>query len=155
MVIREARKEDADEIARLGHIWHDNVEEENIKNTFLEIFDLSVRHFVFVAEEDSQIVGFSHWVLFRHLAFGIKIGELESIFVHPDYRKRGIGRALMLAGMKTTREVGAIEYRVSDVVPSNLPALILYEKMGFVNLTFLLGKHKADIEEDEQRGIPT
>lgn len=155
MLIREAQKEDADEIARIGHLWHDNVEEANIKNTFLEIFGLPVRHFIFIAEEDSQIVGFAHWILFRHLAFGRRMGELESIFIHPDYRMRGIGKALMLAGMKATREAGAIEYRIKDVVPSNLPALIMYEKLGFGNMTFILGKHKGDIEADEREEMNT
>lgn len=155
MLIRRAVKGDANSIAKLGRMWHDDIDEEAIKTSFYEILNIPVRHFIFIAEEDSQIVGFAHWVLFRHLAFGRRMGELESIFIHPDYRMRGIGKALMLAGMKATREAGAIEYRIKDVVPSNLPALIMYEKLGFDSMTFILGKHKDDIEADEREEMNT
>lgn len=54
---------------------------------------------------------------------------LEDLFVHPEYRKRGIGRALLRALGKKAQEMnaGRIEWSVLDW---NEPAILFYQKIG-------------------------
>jgi ribosomal protein S18 acetylase RimI-like enzyme len=89
-----------------------------------------------VAEDEEKVVG---------LAFGYlsdvpkevlerwksrKAGQIELVAVHPDYRKTGIGRALISKVLQRFKEEGA------DVVLLNCPAVsieakVLYESLGF------------------------
>jgi ribosomal protein S18 acetylase RimI-like enzyme len=149
MLIREARRRDVNEIVKLICLWHVDIDKEETKKIFFEILQIKFINFIFIVEEDSKIVGFSRWLLYRHLSFGIKVGQLESIFVHPNYRMRGIGKSLMLFAMKKIRQAGAVEFSIGDVVSSNISALAMYRKLGFIHESIMLGKHKADIEEDE------
>ena len=54
---------------------------------------------------------------------------LEDLFVYPEQRGRGIGRALLLrlAAIAAARECGRFEWAVLDW---NTPALRFYERMG-------------------------
>ena len=54
---------------------------------------------------------------------------LEDLFVYPEYRGRGIGRALLLrlAAIATARGCGRFEWAVLDW---NTPAIRFYERMG-------------------------
>ena len=54
---------------------------------------------------------------------------LEDLFVHPEQRGRGIGRALLLrlAEIAAARECGRFEWAVLDW---NTPAIRFYERMG-------------------------
>ena len=56
---------------------------------------------------------------------GIQSGKIEMLFLHPDYFRKGIGRALI---QKAVSEAGA-EY--VDVNEQNPAAVKFYEKMGF------------------------
>jgi len=89
----------------------------------------------YVAEVNNSVVGY---VMARvELTFGYlvkrltRVGHVISIAVLPEYRRRGIGRALMNACMKALKE----EYKASEVYlevrVSNLPAIKLYESLGF------------------------
>lgn len=57
-------------------------------------------------------------------------GSIAMTGVHPDYRGRGLGRAVVVAGMKHLRGRGVdgIELEVDS---DNLPARELYRKLGF------------------------
>ncbi|ACK64267.1 GCN5-related N-acetyltransferase [Rippkaea orientalis PCC 8801] len=54
---------------------------------------------------------------------------LEDVFVLPNYRRRGIGKALLLyiAQLATQRGVGRLEWSVLDW---NSPAIEFYQKIG-------------------------
>jgi len=54
---------------------------------------------------------------------------LEDLFVRPDYRGRGVGRALLrrLAGLARTRGCGRLEWSVLDW---NEPAIGFYRRLG-------------------------
>ncbi len=61
---------------------------------------------------------------------GSRRGWILSLAVRPQYRKQGLGRALMKAGLEGLAAVGAREVFLS-VAPSNEGAIALYEKLGF------------------------
>lgn len=59
------------------------------------------------------------------------IGHIVSIAVHPDYRKRGLGRFLMEKAEEELKRRGCrrvfLEVRVS-----NTPAIKLYQRLGYI-----------------------
>lgn len=60
------------------------------------------------------------------------IGEahVTNIAIHPDYRRRGIGRELLLSLMEVAREFDAIKMTL-EVRESNTGAKALYEQLDF------------------------
>ena len=57
---------------------------------------------------------------------------LEELYVVPDRRNRGIGRALVEAAMKTVRDLGAGRMEVATS-EDDTAARALYERCGFSN----------------------
>jgi GNAT superfamily N-acetyltransferase len=58
-----------------------------------------------------------------------QIGELEDLFVDPDWMLHGIGRVLVEDAVESAREQGLIRVEVT----ANPHALGFYEKVGFVS----------------------
>ena len=56
--------------------------------------------------------------------------DMMNVAVHPDYRRQGIGQALVTALVETLKEWGS-HCLTLEVRASNLPAQKLYEKLGF------------------------
>ncbi len=88
-----------------------------------------------VAEINGKIVGY---VMCRvELGWGytrkgiIKKGHVISIAVLQEYRRRGIGRALMENVMKVLKEKYGVHEVYLEVRVSNTPAINLYKKLGF------------------------
>lgn len=78
----------------------------------------------FLAEADGQIVGYAGaWLIVDEV-------QITNIAVHSDYRRRGIGKALLTHLLNTTQEEGATFYSL-EVRRSNLPAQALYKSQGF------------------------
>lgn len=86
---------------------------------------------VLVAEVDGRVVGVCQLLVFRHLqARGGRCAEIESMHVHPDFRSRGIGGALVEEAVERARLAGC--YRVQ--LTSNLArpdAHRFYDRHGF------------------------
>lgn len=56
--------------------------------------------------------------------------DMMNVGVHPDYRRKGIGGALVCALIEALKKQGSHSLTL-EVRASNLPAQKLYEKMGF------------------------
>jgi GNAT superfamily N-acetyltransferase len=88
---------------------------------------------VLIAEEDEKPVGFA---LFFH-NYSTFLGRagiyLEDLFVRPEARGRGYGRALLerLAAIATERDCGRVEWAVLDW---NEPSIAFYRSLGAVSL---------------------
>ena len=92
------------------------------------LFDMGVGHCL-VAEEDGQTVGFALW-FYNLSTFKCKPGiYLEDLFVLPEYRGRGIGKALLqsLGEIAMEENLGRIEWSCLDW---NTPSLEFYSRMG-------------------------
>lgn len=57
-------------------------------------------------------------------------GAIQNLGVQPEYRDRGIGRALLAAALKGFRAVGCTHAQL-EVTVQNTSAVRLYERMGF------------------------
>jgi GNAT superfamily N-acetyltransferase len=80
-------------------------------------------HFCFAAVEGRDVACFSSWV------GPDALGLVENLFTHPDYRRRGIARALIHHCVAACREAGAREVLIG-ADPSDTP-MQLYAAMGF------------------------
>ena len=56
--------------------------------------------------------------------------DMMNVAVHPDYRRQGIGRELVLALAEALQKKG-IRGLMLEVRQSNAPAIALYEQLGF------------------------
>lgn len=87
---------------------------------------------VVIAErtEDGRVLGFHETKMHAQHPSGLRMGEVHVIGVDPDVHARGVGRALLLEGMRRMLDRGAqaIELYVES---DNEKALPLYRDVGF------------------------
>ena len=94
--------------------------------------------FAHVAEEDGQAVGFALWFLSYSTWLGRHGIHLEDLYVKPERRGRGHGRALLteLARICVERGYGRLEWSVLDW---NTPAHRFYESLDAVTVDEWVG----------------
>jgi RimJ/RimL family protein N-acetyltransferase len=83
----------------------------------------------FVAIIDNEVIGWCDISPVKREGF-THCGEL-GMGVHPRYRKLGIGQQLIVRTIQKAKEKG-LERIELEVFASNVPAIKLYEKLGFV-----------------------
>ena len=71
-------------------------------------------------------------------------GHILDVAVHPDYRGQGIGR-LLVERVITDCRAGGAEFISLEVRPSNLSAINLYERLGFIRI----GQRKRYYQDGE------
>ncbi|GAA0515135.1 ribosomal-protein-alanine N-acetyltransferase [Halorubrum aquaticum] len=81
-----------------------------------------------VAEREGAVVGYVVADITPNA--GRDIGHIKDLAVHPDARGRGIGRALLRAGLARLRAAGAAVVKL-EVREGNDPARSLYATEGF------------------------
>jgi ribosomal-protein-alanine N-acetyltransferase len=59
--------------------------------------------------------------------------DMMNVAVHPDHRRRGIGEMLVNALSRDLKERGNVCLTL-EVRDSNVPAIALYEKLGFTQV---------------------
>jgi GNAT superfamily N-acetyltransferase len=102
----------------LGPFQHARSAEKAHQEAIARVISASM---VLVAEEDGEIVG---------VLRGRK-DRLQSLFVHGDHHRRGIGRDLVECFEQACMEQGASEIRVA----ATLYAVPFYRKMGYKKTT--------------------
>lgn len=81
--------------------------------------------FYFIALTNNRVIGYAGlWAVLDE-------GQITNIAVHPDYRKQGIGKCLMNKLVDICYGKGVIALTL-EVRKGNLPAIMLYEGLGFV-----------------------
>ena len=95
------------------------------------VFGAAPTAYVHVAEEGGEVVGFALWFV----SFSTWVGRpgvyLEDLFVRPERRGAGHGKALLqsLARVAVDRGYGRVEWAVLDW---NTPAIAFYRSLGAV-----------------------
>ncbi len=132
--IREMEEEDLDQVLEIERQsfpspWSRKAFFLELKNTFSNLY---------VWEESGKIWAYIVW---RSIA-----GEVHiiNIAVHPEKRRKGIGRELLTFCLE--REKNS-EYAILEVRASNLAAIELYKKMGFVHLTTIRDYYTLPTED--------
>ena len=155
MTIRRATKADQ---SVLRALWEDFEEElggeEYLRETWEEAWeDLAqtiTAGVALIAEEDGDAVGFVFCVLGDR---GRKTAHVTDIYVRPDVRDRGVGRALLAELVTPAREAGLAHVSL-EVLIHNADARRLYDRLGFVPVDVFmvapLGAFAERIESDEQ-----
>jgi ribosomal protein S18 acetylase RimI-like enzyme len=133
-MIRRATAADADEVARLLHDFNAEYEEHSPgvgalaehARSLLEAGEITV---LFAGEGPD---GFSLLRFHRSIYNGRPDAYVQELYVVPERRGEGIGRALLDASLDAAREAGAphIELTTSE---GDVEALSLYESSGFTN----------------------
>lgn len=86
---------------------------------------------IFVALDENNPVGFTQ-LYPKYSSVGlVKNWILNDLFVNPEYRKQGIGEALIKTVMDFAKGQGAIYVQLETAV-DNFTAQSLYEQIGFV-----------------------
>jgi len=89
---------------------------------------------VFIAGDSAQPAGFVQlFPTFSSVALA-RTFILNDLFVAPDHRRSGVGRALLSAAVEFAREGGAARISLSTAV-ANGPAKALYEAAGWSKQT--------------------
>ena len=135
-MIRPAQASDIPAIHRLiGDLAEYERAPHEVKATEQDLRDaLMAKHpalFAHVADEDGQIVGYALWFLNYSTWLGRHGIYLEDLYVMPDQRGRGHGRALLaeLARLCVERGYGRLEWWVLNW---NTVARRFYESLGAV-----------------------
>jgi ribosomal-protein-alanine N-acetyltransferase len=136
-IIREAREEDLNEVIRINMVSLP----EHYPYSFWRDHMLLWPKVFLVAEADSKIVGYVMTRIetgFGHIKFGIiKMGHIISIAVLPEYRRKGIGKSLMIEVMRRIKEFYNAKEVYLEVRISNEIAIKLYERLGFKKVRVL------------------
>ncbi len=116
-MVREALNQDFNRINEIGLLIKENFStiyniEENIKNDYVHIY---------VYEEDNKVLGFVQ--IENHF----EITDIINIAVDKDYQGKGIGKKLLQYLIDNTEA----EKIMLEVKENNIPAIKLYESMGF------------------------
>ena len=93
------------------------------------LFGQSPRAFCELAEWDGEVVGFSLW-FYNFSTFRGRHGiYLEDLFVRPDFRGKGLGKALIvsLARRCVAENLARFEWPVLDW---NAPSIAFYKALG-------------------------
>lgn len=78
---------------------------------------------------DAELIGFGVYFDLPELITGLRIGQLDDIYVHPDHRNQGVGRKLIDTLVSEGQKRGWLHLRW--IVPGkNAPAVALYEKIA-------------------------
>ncbi len=141
--IRPGRREDAAEAARLWmrsaeeHTAHDQIyataaDAERVMRRFLADLAGSGHSFLFVAVIGDRTVGFISGELREGSpAFRPKIwASVDDVFVEPDHRNVGVGRAL-LESVKTWAQHKGADGVSLQVAAANERGRKFYEELGF------------------------
>ncbi|WP_323961754.1 GNAT family N-acetyltransferase [Arthrobacter sp. JZ12] len=132
--IREARRDDVPIILQLIHdLAEYEKEPDAVRNTVegLEdaLFGENSRIFAHVAEDDGGVQGFALWFLNYSTWEGVHGIYLEDLYVRPEARGSGYGKALLqtLARIASERGYARVEWSVLDW---NEPSIGFYRSLG-------------------------
>ena len=121
--VREASKADIPKLIELEKLcfsdpWTANLFEDEMDNP------LVTYHLYFHGDK-----------LIGYIGFLVVVDEcqINNVAVHPDYRRKGMGKEMVGNVIRQTEEEG-IKFWLLEVRANNEAAIMLYEGFGFVNV---------------------
>ncbi|MEL7657765.1 MAG: ribosomal protein S18-alanine N-acetyltransferase [Bacillota bacterium] len=121
LIVRHAEEKDIKPMAEMDILcfsapWSEVSFEKEIKENKLALY--------IIAEINGRMVGYAGlWCI-------VDEGHITNVAVHPDFRRRGIGEALVSVLLEHTIKNGIASHTL-EVRASNDAAISLYTKFGF------------------------
>jgi len=131
--IRSVREEDLSEWFRLRRMLWDETDDEEHEAEMYDILDFPEAQLVLVADiGEGKLVGFLEASIrpFVEDCHTDNVGYLEGWFVEPEYRRHGVGRALVAGAEKWARTQGCTEM-ASDTEVGNEQSLAAHQAFGY------------------------
>ncbi len=140
LVIRKATEKDVCQIADLDKIcfslpWSEQAFRKELNDNNLAFYILAE------AKETGQIVGYAGvWLIQEE-------GHITNVAVHPDFRRKHIGMAIVDVLMKESRKrAGTLTFTL-EARKSNTAAIELYKKFGFLEVGIRKGYYQENKED--------
>lgn len=141
ILVRRAAPVDAPAMARLRWRWR--IEERDEpglidRESFVDFFttwtlDHAGRHLPFLAEVDGQVAGMAWLSVTDRVpsprALDRRAGDIQSVYVVPQWRGQGVGTRLITAIVAHARDVELVYLTVHSAAD----AIGFYEQLGFVD----------------------
>jgi GNAT superfamily N-acetyltransferase len=133
--IREAKESDLPVMEKLSLELIDSlyskveIDKEKILKNCKKLFS-NVNSYLLVAEMNESVVGFIHFTTRTTLLHYKLSGLVDELVVARDYKKKGVGKALIHAAAEQCRQLGCCELEVSTEF-SNTAAREFYKGCGF------------------------
>jgi aminoglycoside 6'-N-acetyltransferase I len=144
LIVRPVEEKDLSEWFRLRRQLWDATTDEDHKAEMIDILDHADTQLVVVADAgEGRLAGFLEASLrpFVEDCETDNVGYLEGWYVDPEYRKRGIGRALVTAAEEWARSRGATEM-ASDAEMGNELSLRAHLQLGYEETSRLVHLRK-------------
>lgn len=96
-------------------------------------------HFLVAEDENQRILGMVSMIVV------VDEGYINNVAVYPSVKRQGVGSALVEAFCQKATEL-ELMFLTLEVRVSNVPAIALYEKFGFVSLGERRNYYEAPVE---------
>jgi N-acetylglutamate synthase-like GNAT family acetyltransferase len=146
--IRKASLEDAREIghllAQLGHAYA----EEGVRSN-IEALSRNENDVLVVAESGPTLVGLAHLHVARLIHEPDRVARVAALVVRSDWRRKGIGRALMASLEKLAIEAGCSSVELTSSTRRD-DAHIFYESLGYAQKSWRFAKELTNTSPDRR-----
>jgi aminoglycoside 6'-N-acetyltransferase I len=141
--VRPLSEADIGEWLRLRKMLWDGSSDEEHKAEMMDIYEHTETQCVLVAETDGRLAGFLEASIrpFVEDCHSEHVGYLEGWFVKPEFRRSGIGRALVREAESWARRRGATEM-ASDAEIGNEMSLKAHLNLGYAETSRLVHLRK-------------
>ncbi|MFW9985800.1 MAG: ribosomal protein S18-alanine N-acetyltransferase [Candidatus Odinarchaeota archaeon] len=134
------RKADPKDIPQIMKINLETLPENYPEYFFRDIYDRYAKAF-YVAETQGKVIGYIMCRMEGGISnFGLRWmrrGHIVSVAVLPDFRRQGLATELIKQSMKAMETDYNAKEIILEVRMTNLPAIQLYEKVGFHKIRIL------------------
>jgi [ribosomal protein S18]-alanine N-acetyltransferase len=140
IIIRRATKKDITQMALLDKLCFSAPWSEDTFNKELNENDLAL-YILAEMKDTGQIIGYAGvWLIHDE-------GHITNVAVHPEYRRKHIGFAVINALMTESRNLAEINTFTLEARKSNTAAIELYKKFGFVDVGIRKGYYQDNKED--------
>ena len=105
------------------------LDRERAAASFAQLLRDEARGAVWIARRGTEAAGHVVLVLRHSMEFGGTAGVIDDLFVRPQFRRQGVGSALLSALFDACRKLQVAAIHV-EVGPGNVPASALYRAFG-------------------------
>lgn len=143
-IVRPVQEKDLSEWFRLRKLLWDQSDDDEHRAEMLDIYEHTDTQLVLVAEApNGSLAGFLEASIrpFVEDCHSDNVGYLEGWFVEPEYRRHGIGRALVRAAESWARQKGSTEMASDSEIGNDL-SLKAHLNLGYEETSRLVHLRK-------------